>query len=275
MISVLILTLNEEVNIAGCLDSVNWADDVVVFDSYSTDQTVEIAESRGARVQQHEFDDYASQRNAALRNVEYKHSWVLMVDADERVPRELHNEVEEKLSTVPDSVALFRMRRKDFFMGNWLKRSSGYPTWFGRLVRPQRVEVKREVNEEYHAEGEIRNLQAHLLHYPFNKGIGHWVSRHNRYSRMEAEALLEETEERLEWKLLFSRDPVERRNALKQVAYRLPFRPLFVFVYLYFLRLGFLDGQPGFFYAMLRAFYEFLIDLKRREICRRKDGVQV
>ena len=92
-ISILILTYNEALNIAGCLHSVSWSDDVVVLDSVSNDGTVEMARALGARVVQRPFDDYASQRNFGLSGVEYKHSWVLMLDADERVPEELRDEM--------------------------------------------------------------------------------------------------------------------------------------------------------------------------------------
>jgi len=275
MFSVLVLTLNEEENLPGCLESVSWCEDVVVFDSYSTDQTVEIAKERGARVQQREFDDYASQRNAALQRVEYEHPWVLMVDADERVSEELREEIREILPTVSEATAMFRMRRKDFLMGRWLKRSSGYPTWFGRLVRPNQVEVKREINEEYDALGEVRDLRSHLLHYPFNRGIGHWIERHNDYSRMEAEALIEESREPVEWGTLLSSDPVERRRTLKNIAYRLPFRPFIVFLYLYIFRLGLLDGKPGFTFATLRSIYEYMIDIKVKGLRRRKKGLPI
>ena len=147
MLSVLILTLNEEANLPHCLDSVKWSDDVVVFDSFSSDKTIDIAKSRNARVVQKKFDGYASQRNAALA-VEYKNPWVLMVDVDEQVPDDLRQEACAVTQSASEEVALFRVRRKDFFMGKWIKHSSGYPTWFGRLLRVGRVRVEREINEE-------------------------------------------------------------------------------------------------------------------------------
>jgi len=185
-VSVLILTLNEEINIGECLDSCRWSDDLVVFDSCSTDRTREIALSKGARVFQRPFDNYAAQRNAALSTVTYAHPWVLMVDADERVPADLAAEIADSVRSVNDRVVMFRMRRKDFFLGKWLKRSSGYPTWFGRLVVPGRVHVQREYNEEYIADGDVAHLKTHLHHLPFNKGIDYWYQRHNRYSHIEA-----------------------------------------------------------------------------------------
>jgi hypothetical protein len=111
------------------------------------------------------------------------------------------------------------------------------------------VRVEREINEEYHTDGEIGHLQEHLTHYPFNKGISYWFERHNRYSTMEVEALVQEVSASFCVSELFSRDPVVRRKALKQLAYRLPGRPFIVFAYLYFARLGFLDGRAGLTYC--------------------------
>ena len=274
-ISILILTWNEERNLADCLDSCSWSDDIVVFDSYSTDATAAIAVARGARFLQRRFDNYAAQRNAALTEVSYRHPWVLMVDADERTPPNLVDEMTRAVNAAVDTTVLFRIRRKDYFMGQWLRRSGGYPTWFGRLMRLGRVRVQREINEEYIADGDVRYLDAHLVHYPFNKGIAYWMERHNRYSTMEAQALTESAPATVPLKPLFSSDPVERRRVLKQLAYRLPCRPTLVFLYLYVVRLGFLDGQAGFVYCRMRAAYELMIDLKVTELQRQKRGAGI
>jgi glycosyltransferase involved in cell wall biosynthesis len=274
-VSVLILTLNEEINIGECIDSCRWSDDLVVFDSCSSDRTREIALGLGARVLQRPFDNYAAQRNAALATVTYAHPWVLMVDADERVPADLAAEIADSVSNVNDRVVMFRMRRKDFFLGKWLKRSSGYPTWFGRLVLPGRVHVQREYNEEYIADGEVAHLKAHLHHLPFNKGIDYWYERHNRYSSMEAALTLKMRSAPISSFNLFVADAIERRRRLKQIAYRMPMRPLMVFIYLYIIRLGILDGPAGFYFSRMRAAYEMMIDLKIIELKRRKRGLPV
>lgn len=264
-ISVLILTLNEATNLRDAIESVNGSDDVVIFDSFSNDETVSIAEAAGARVKQRKFDNYASQRNAALTQVEFKHPWVLMLDADERVTPELWSEMCAQIRTGSPELALFRMRRKDFFMGRWLKRSSGYPTWFGRLMRIGAVRVEREINEEYVTDGEIGYLQGHLIHFPFNRGIAYWFERHNSYSTVEAKRLIQETAATWHAVDLVSTDPTLRRKALKQLAFRSPYRPTLVFIYLYFIRLGIFDGHAGFHYCRMRAIYEYMIDLKVQE----------
>lgn len=274
-ISVLILTLNEEVNLAECLDSCAWCDDVVVFDSHSSDRTREIAALKNARFIQRPFDNYAAQRNAALTEVPFKHPWVLMVDADERVPADLAAEMQRAVADAGQDIVLFRMRRKDYFLGRWLRRSSGYPTWFGRLIRRGRVRVEREINEEYIPDGKVLHLRAHLLHYPFNKGIAYWYERHNIYSSMEAFAKIRGRNAPLSPKALWSPDPTERRRVLKQLGYRLPLRPVLVFLYLYIIRLGFLDGRAGLAFSRMRASYELLIDLKVLEAERRRSGAPV
>lgn len=274
-VSVLILTLNEEENLAQCIESCRWSDDIVVFDSYSTDRTQDIARAAGVTFLQRRFDNYAAQRNAALNDVRYKHEWVLMVDADERTPPDLVVEIAAAVAAADPDTALYRMRRKDYFLGRWLRRSSGYPSWFGRLVRRGRVRVEREVNEQYVADGHIRHLDGHLLHYPFNKGIAYWYERHNRYSTMEAREKISARRAGLSWAALVSRDPTLRRGAMKQIVYRLPFRPAVWFLYLYVIRLGFLDGRAGFAYSCMRASYEMIIDLKVVEFERRNRGEPV
>lgn len=269
-ISILILTLNEEINIKDCIQSCSWSDDVVVFDSFSTDKTIEIARECGARVYQRKFDDYASQRNAALHDVEYRNPWLFIPDADERMTPELRTEVEEAVRKADPATAMFRVRRKDIFMGRWLRRSSGYPTWFERLVQPNRVRVERAINERYRADGGVGVLKHHLLHYPFSKGMAWWIERHNRYSSMEAKALIEEVESTHSLRKIFSPDPFSRRKALKQLGYRLPGRPLIVFLYLYVFRLGLLDGRAGLIYCRLRSIYEYMIDLKVAEVKKRE-----
>ena len=272
MISVLILTLNEESTLPDCLDSVSWCNDIVILDSFSSDSTVRIAESKSARVFQRKFDGYAAQRNAALK-LEFKHPWVLMLDADERVSDNLRQEMFAVIGSASSDVTLFRMRRKDFFMGRWLQRSSGYPTWFGRLLRVGRVWVERDINEEYHTEGQVGCLNGHLEHHPFSKGIQYWIERHNRYSTMEASALVTESAKPICYSALFAADPAMRRKSGKQILYRLPFRPFAVLLYLLFLRGGILDGRPGISFAFMRAMYEYMIELKITELRRQQRGL--
>ncbi|AMG29787.1 glycosyltransferase family 2 protein [Grimontia hollisae] len=262
-VSVLILTLNEELNIKKCLDSLSWCDDVVVLDSYSSDNTEFIASQyTNVRVIKNKFKGYASQRNFGLKEIDYKYNWLLMLDADELIDDTLLSEI-KKVTSVPSSdISLYRFRRKDFFFGGWIKRSSGYPTWFGRLMKISDVSIKREINEEYITEGGIGYLNGHLLHYPFSKGMEWWFEKHNRYSSMESIQKNDDNDEVLEFNTLSIKDAVNRRRLIKRILYRLPFRPLVVFCLLYFFRFGFLDGKAGFRFCLLRSIYEYMIDIK-------------
>ncbi len=272
-ISVLILTLDEQINLPRCLDSLKWCNDVVVLDSGSKDTTQSIATQWGARVVERPFDNYAKQRNYGLKDISYQNSWVLMVDADEVVPMDLVEEMAKVVALGDDATTLYRMRRKDHFLGQWIKRSSGYPTYFGRLVRPDRVSVEREINEEFVTDGNIELLENHLYHYPFNKGFASWIGKHNRYSSMEAELLKDGALEGASLANLFGNDPADRRRAVKAIVYRFPFRPLMMFFALYIVRGGFLDGRAGLTFCLLRSFYEFMINCKVKEKKLRKAGL--
>jgi len=266
MISVLILTLNEEQNLPVCLPSLSWCDDIVILDSYSDDKTEQFAIAAGARFVQRKFDNYAAQRNYGLNDISYKHNWLLMVDADEAVPTELVTEMQTQLKNDTDDTTIYRMRRKDHFLGKWIKHSSGYPTWFGRLIKIGSVQVEREINEEYITDGKVGYLREHLYHYPFNKGIASWIDKHNRYSTMEARLARDGGLSTPTFGDFFSSDPTDRRRALKAFVYRMPGRPLAMFFALYIIKRGFLDGRAGFTFSVLRAFYEFMINCKLKEL---------
>lgn len=271
-ISVVILTWNEEDTVTGAITSaiVNYAE-VIVLDSFSNDRTVELAEAAGARVVCKAFEGYASQRNFALHVMEKTMDWVLFLDADERILPELTAELMRDFARQAGTVGMFYMRRKDIFEGRWIKRSSGYPTWFGRLCHAPSVRVEREINEEYHCVRATSRLKEHLIHYPFAKGVTHWIDRHNRYSTAEAAAKAQGIAD--DSHHLLSRDPGLRRKGLKQIYMRLPFRPLVGFTYLYFVRGGFLDGRAGLRFAMLRAFYELMISIKLAEIRAARESI--
>jgi len=240
---------------------VSWSDDVVVYDSFSDDRTVEMAERLGARVIQRRFDNWSAHQNWAVQHIEFKHPWVYYTDADETCDEQLRSEL-ENIEQLAGAFSAFQVRRKDFFMGRWLKRSQLYPTWITRVFRPEKIRYERLVNPVAVVDGPVGQLKGHIIHYPFSHGVGHWFDRHNKYSEMEAEDLINEVRETMHCSDLFSRDSTVRRRALKTLAYRMPGRPILMFVYLYVARMGFLDGIPGLRYSIMRAMYEYMIDLK-------------
>ena len=261
-ITVVILTKNEEEVIARAISSaLDDYSEVVVLDSFSDDSTMESSQQAGAIVVQNVFEGYASQRNFALKEMPKSNEWIFFLDADEVISKELTAELRSDFARLAsERFGMIYMRRKDYFMGRWIRRSSGYPTWFGRLCHAPSVWVEREINEEYHCDCPVTRISGHLLHYPFAKGLSHWVDRHNRYSTAESVEKSKRIKSGLGW--IFSRDPGARRKGLKQLYMTLPLRPLVGFFYLYIFRAGFLDGKAGLRYALLRAFYEFLINLK-------------
>lgn len=264
-ISVLILTKNEQQDLPGCLASVAWSDDIHVLDSESTDATVGIAEGFGATVTVRPFYGYASQRNFGLR-LPFKHQWILILDADERIPAALVSEMKDFVSSAPSNVAATRMRRRDIWWGRWLKHAQISP-FFVRLVRAGRAHYEREINEVLVVDGDISNLAQSFDHYPFSKGLDHWISKHNTYSRMEAEMIAKGATLKPSWRIaLFGKDFNERRMHQKAIFYRLPARPLIKFVYMLVVRRAFLDGWPGIRYAILQAVYEYFIVLKTKEL---------
>jgi glycosyltransferase involved in cell wall biosynthesis len=266
-LSVIVPTRNEARNLAACLEHLAWADEVVVFDSLSTDGTVDIARSRGARVVQRAFDDFATHKNWALDNVELRHDWILFVDADERITPALAAEIAAAIAR-PDAPNGFYVARQNWMWGKPMR--SMYPDYQLRLVRRGKGRYEdRIVHEHMVIEGMAGYLKNHLVHRD-EKGIERYFDRHNTYSSMEAVEA---------WRLLHGRQGAasiaaglrargpERHRALKRFAYRhLPFRPLFHFLYLYVAKRGFLDGRLGLRYCALRFFHEYQLSLKIEEL---------
>ncbi|MDB6078980.1 MAG: glycosyl transferase family 2 [Akkermansiaceae bacterium] len=271
-VSVLILTKNEEQDLPGCLESVAWCDDVHLYDSHSTDRTVEIAEGFGAKVTARPFDNWSAHQNWGLANIRFKYPWVLYIDADERVSEGLKNSaIAAAKADAPESA--FRLRRRDFFTdGTWLKHAQISPFYL-RLFRPEKMRYERLVNPVSIVDGPIGDIDGFLDHYPFSKGVGFWLQRHIKYADLEAATIMENREKGGEfslWKAFTSRDFTEKRFHQKEVFYRIPFRPFVKFLYMFLGRRAFLDGKPGVTYAILQSIYEYFIVLRQAELEGRK-----
>jgi len=267
MISVLILTKNEEQDLPGCLESVAWSDDVHVLDSFSTDRTEEIAKNAGARVMQREFDNWAAHQNWALANLPFKHPWVFYLDADERMTPELVSAVQRAVAE-PGQCVAFRVQRRDFLRGRWLKHVQA-SSYYLRLFRPEKMLYERLVNPVSLPDGPVGEVSGYLDHFPFSKGMSHWFERHNAYSSLEAQQIVENRRGGRSFSLVrafTAKDFHERRFQQKELFYRLPARPLVKFLILYVGKMGFLDGSAGLTYAVLQAMYEYMIVLKTREL---------
>ena len=269
MFSAIILTKNEEQNIAKCIESIKYSDDIVVFDSFSNDNTKKIALSKGARVIEREFDNWASHQNWALKNIKFKNPWIIYIDADEELVsdqfKELENIISSKLSH--ENVA-YEIKREDYFFNKPIKRSQKC-NYIVRFFLKDFIKYERLVNPKVIVNGSIGRLnKTKIIHYPFSKGIFQWIERHNEYSSLEAkQILLGNSHSALSAfkKLLLAQNSQIRRASMKELFYKLPFRPLIEFLRLYIFKLGFLDGKVGFKYAILQSYYTYLIDIKVEE----------
>jgi glycosyltransferase involved in cell wall biosynthesis len=272
-LSVLVLTLNEELNLPECLDSVAWADEVVVVDSFSTDATVDVARAHGARVVQRTFDTYSRQRNWALE-LPHANDWVLFVDADERVTPELRDEIASVVGCKADTDAPrgYYLNRRLIFFGRWIRHAGWYPSWNLRLFQHcfGRYE-DRAVHEHAVLDGRVGYLRNDLVHAD-RRGLEAFIERHNRYSTLEARARLEAERAETKSGRLAGRwhgSPVERKRLLRERVWpRVPAKPLALFVYMYVLRRGFLDGGAGLAFCVMQAWQEFTVGLKLAELRR-------
>ncbi|GBF52372.1 glycosyl transferase, family 2 [Microcystis sp. 0824] len=267
MFSIYILTHNEEIDIAACIESAQLSDDIIVVDSFSNDRTVEIAQRYPVRVIQHTFESHGEQRTWMLRSILTKHEWVYILEADERMTPQLFRECLQAIKS-PDNVGYYAAERV-MFMGRWIRHSTQYPRYQLRLLKKGQVwfsdygHTEREV-----CLGATGFLQETYPHYTCSKGLSRWIEKHNRYSSDEAKETLSQLENGAVkwWDLFFGDNEVARRRALKDLSLRLPCRPLLRWLYMYFVLGGIRDGKAGFAWCTLQAFYEYLILLKAEEI---------
>lgn len=272
-VTAIILTCNEAANIAACLRSLDWVDEIVLVDSGSSDETLALARSvrTDARVLTHAFEDFGAQRDWALDHAAPRHPWVLFLDADERSHDAFAAAVRRAIAEPGEKVGFYLCAR-NYFFGQWLKRCTLFPSWQLRLLRVGEVRYRKEGHGQREVtEGALGYLREPYDHYPFSKGVRAWIDRHNVYSSEEVELIRALRHERLALKELFARDAVRRRRCLKRLAAKVGFRPLLRFVYLYVLRLGFLDGRAGLHFCLLWMAYDIHITVKLVERERNED----
>lgn len=230
-----VITLNEARHIGDCLASLAWADERIVVDSGSTDDTVAIATAAGARVVVHEWPGYAAQKDyaAALAS----HDWILSIDADERVTPALADEIRRTLST-PGTRVGFRVPRMTFHLGRWIRTTDWYPDYQLRLYDRRHARWKaRRVHESVQADGPVGQLDAPLQHYAY-RDVAHHLETMQRYTTLAAEQMLAEG----------------KRAGLAALL----FHPPAAFLRNYVLKRGFLDGVPGLIISAMNAHYVFL-----------------
>ena len=266
-----VLTLNEENDLGRALRSLIWCDELLVVDSGSTDRTQEVAEHFGAQFVEHIQTPpflITEQRNWVLDNSGLKSDWVFFLDADEEASPKL---VECIISSInsPSSFDCYELTPRYWFLGQWLKRTQGYPNWHPRLVRRGFVRFDGGVWESFAASSRIGRLPYPYEHYAFSKGFDDWLERHRRYATWDAEQIAEyltscssnslQTQRRRTLRLLMSRFWI--------------FRPPLRFFQKYILQLGFLEGWQAFLFALMMSFYDFIAVVKVIELLRRKRGL--
>jgi glycosyltransferase involved in cell wall biosynthesis len=275
-LTVIIPALNEAENLPAALASVAWADELIVVDSQSTDETARVASAAGAAVVQFSWEPGRPRKKAwALANLEPRNDWVFILDADERVPDVLRDEIAAAIES--DDVDGWYVDRELVFMGRRLHCFN--PNWNLRLFRRGRARVEDlgldelagtgdvEVHEHVIVEGRRDFLHARLLHDDY-RGLTPWLDRHNRYATWEAHLYRRFRTEPIGVGVMgfLALNPLERKRVLRRVWVRLPCRPLLRFFVWFVLRRGFLDGRAGFTFCVLMAHYEFIIGAKMREI---------
>lgn len=235
-LSVYVIAYNDEPNIRACLESVSWADELIVVDSYSTDATEKISREFTDKVYQHEFKGFGRLRNEAVAHA--THEWVFSLDTDERMTPELRDEVRGVLASGPRADAYF-VPRRNYFLGRWIRHSGWYPDYRQpQLFHKDRMRYRDEiVHEGFDLEGKASFLKEHVVQYPF-RNIDHYLQKVNRYAGLMAQRM------------------VQQGTPFR--THQLVTHPLFTFAKMYVARLGILDGMPGLILAGLYAYYAFL-----------------
>lgn len=239
-LSVLLPTFNEEAVVADCLESVKWADEILVVDSFSTDRTLEIVQKYGARIIRHEYINSAKQKNWAIPQC--KHGWVLQIDSDERLDAELQDEIRAVLGSPVPGVDGYRINFKHHVLGKWVRTAGLYPEYHLRLFRRDAGRFQdREVDAHVIVPGKVLSLKGHILHFGV-ESISQRLRAVDRYTRYESD---------------------EREKQGRHFSwFNILARPLAAFGYSFLYQRGILDGVRGLFIAALKADFVFWTYLK-------------
>lgn len=274
-LTVIILTYNEDKNIEKCLKSIHdWADEIFIVDSYSTDTTLEIVKKYTDKIYQHPFENYALQRNWAQDNLPIKNDWILHLDAGESVTIELAEELRKIFSKNINKDG-FLVSRRQVFMGRWIKYGGLYPTYHLRIFKKSLGRCENRLyDQHFYVKGKIKKLEGDIIDIMVPT-IDGWISRHNRWATLEVlEVMNNRRDENHGMEDIVIKgdtrgNPIEQRRWLRERYYKLPIfiRPFLYFIYRYFFKLGFLDGKEGLIFHFLQGFwYRFLVDAKIYEM---------
>ena len=247
-ISATVITLNEEQNLEAALESLSWADEIIVVDSESSDRTVEIASQFTDRIFINPWPGYSAQKNFAAEKA--NHDWIFNLDADERVSPDLRKQIEDLKNAGDPQAAAFEVPRHTFYLGRWIRHSGWYPDFKLRLYNRTSAGWRGAyVHESVESEGSVERLTGPILHYTVRNASDHHL-RLDRYTTLAAEEMAEQGKRVTTLSLLWS--------------------PVMAFIRAYVFRRGFLDGIPGLAIAFFAAHYVFLKGIKLWE--RQKDA---
>jgi len=274
-ISIIILTLNEEKHIERCIKSLQlFAKNIFIVDSYSTDKTVEIAKSLGAKVYLNKWPgNHAKQFQWGLDNCPIDTTWVMKMDADEYVLPELSAEITTKLNTLDNEIAGIYIKRRVFFLGKWIKYGGYYPTWLLRIWKYDKGHMEQRWMDEH-----IKLSSGHIVQFENDlvddnkNNLTWWTEKHNHYATREAVDLLNilynfKSYDEVIPDIFGTQEQKKRWLKIKYAKLPLFLRPIIYFTWRYFFKLGFLDGKSGFIWHVLQGgWYRFLVDAKVNEI---------
>ncbi|MCA6072347.1 MAG: glycosyltransferase family 2 protein [Endomicrobium sp.] len=244
-VSAYVLTKNEERHIKDCINSIKWTDEIVIIDDFSIDNTMEIAKKLGCKVVQNQFEYFGKQRNFALTQCSYE--WVICLDADERITLELRKEIEHELKNSPKYDA-YVAPRKSKFINKWISHSGWYPDYRHPVFfNKKKVKYKDQmVHEGIEYKGKKMYFTGDILHYPYNN-IKHFIKKSDFYTGLRAEEMFQKGKK---FRIL-----------------NLIINPFVMFVKMYIIKKGFLDGLTGFILAMLySSFYTLMKYVKLWEL---------
>ncbi len=273
MIDVMIITFNEATNLPRCLDALaGWTNRVFVIDSGSTDGTCDLARAKGATVVSHAWEGYARQKNWGLNNLPWQAPWVLIVDADEVVTSELRHRLCDIAAKPPESVPEngFFINRLPYFLGHPIRHCGYFPSWNMRFFkRGQGLYEDRAVHEHIIIADPVGYISELILHHD-QRGLEHYMAKHNRYSTLEAQVLFQERQQgnHLAPAANLAAGTRLRRWLKRRVMPHLPLPGATRFFYMYLLKAGLLDGRAGLEFCRFISMYDSLVVLKLRELNR-------
>jgi glycosyltransferase involved in cell wall biosynthesis len=266
-IDIVIPTLNEAEHIAETVANAKTLGEPYVLDSISTDGTQALARAAGATVVERAFTNYADQKNWALDNLPLRGDWVFILDADERITPQLRDNIRAKLAR-DNRVKGYYINRVVIFMGKTIRHGGLYPSWNLRLFRRGMARYEeRSVHEHMVCNGPTDYMRGEMLHIR-RESLSRFLDKHIRYADLESDEWLKWHlgESRMESPGSLFKDVLAARQWIRRNVWpRLPGRPLWRFVYMYFFRFGFMDGLPGLHLARLMSCYEYMIGLLYKE----------